>query len=285
MEKENKKRSKGFFHGGFDPKKLMESLEENTSVAAATVEKRQVSNHTHERFKGQILQSYNEIYDLPIDDIAAYEHQSRVHFDEDEIRGLAETIKTQGLLNPITVIKNGEIYEVISGERRLRAFRYLGKDLIPAKIITKEQALIVSVIDNQQRSNLHPLEEGKDYKKLLDEGAFLNISEMSKKLGIPRTKITELLGYVKKIPLSDQADIIDRGITSRDALREITRNYENNTTVGEKDKIPPTRTRTNLSLLRVSSVDGDIIIKSYNGVKLSDSHKEEIERILTDALE
>src|SRR5579864_6482075 len=103
---------------------------------------------------------------IAIDKIALSRHQARKVFDEEAIKGLAESMKQEGLLQPITVRLAGEAYELISGERRLRGAKLLGWPAIDAKVIqtlSEAEAAAKGLIENLQREDLNPIEEAQGF--------------------------------------------------------------------------------------------------------------------------
>jgi len=112
---------------------------------------------------------------IPIDQIRPATHQARKAFDEASIQALAESIKQEGLLQPITIRQVGEQYELISGERRLRAAKLLGWPAIDAKIIqtvSEAEAAAKGLVENLQREDLNPIEEAEGFAEInrLDSG-------------------------------------------------------------------------------------------------------------------
>ena len=110
---------------------------------------------------------------LPIEKVKPNRHQPRHHFDKDKLNELAQSIKEHGLQQPLLVTPShipGE-YELIAGERRLRACKQLGKTEIPVIVrnVTDKQRFNIAIIENIQRHDLNPIEEAKAYKKLHDE--------------------------------------------------------------------------------------------------------------------
>ncbi len=110
---------------------------------------------------------------LPIDKLKPNRHQPRHHFDKEKLNELAQSIKEHGLQQPLLVTPSpipGE-YELIAGERRLRACKQLGLTEIPVIVrnVTDKQRFHISIIENIQRHDLNPIEEAKAYKKLHDE--------------------------------------------------------------------------------------------------------------------
>ncbi|MDR1334052.1 MAG: ParB/RepB/Spo0J family partition protein [Holosporaceae bacterium] len=121
--------------------------------------------------------------------------QPRQTFDEENLNFLAESIKRSGVLQPIIVMKlDDENYQLIAGERRLRASKIAGAAEIPAIVteMSREDQLEVAIVENIQRENLNPLDEAAAYKRLLDEFNHTQ-EELSEILGKSRSHITNML--------------------------------------------------------------------------------------------
>lgn len=109
---------------------------------------------------------------VSVDDIRPGRYQPRVQMDDDALNELAESIKAQGVIQPVIVREHGlSQYELIAGERRWRAAKLAGLSEIPVvvKSIGDETALAMGLIENLQRENLNPIEEAKGFKRLADE--------------------------------------------------------------------------------------------------------------------
>ncbi|MFK4135523.1 ParB/RepB/Spo0J family partition protein [Pseudomonas luteola] len=138
---------------------------------------------------------------LPIDLIDPGRYQPRLHFDEESISLLASTIERgQGLTNPVIVrpVEGGR-YELIGGERRLRAHKLLGKSHIFSLIrqYTDEEAAIMSCTDNDAREDLSDYERGRGYKQLLDSGMIKHQTQLSQRVGKSMSTISRCLAYFK----------------------------------------------------------------------------------------
>ena len=110
---------------------------------------------------------------LPLSKIKRNENQPRKHFDEAALQELSDSIKANGVLQPILVRKNGSDYEIVAGERRYQAAKKAGLQEIPAIIrdIKDDEMLQLALIENLQRADLNPVEEALGYKSLIDEQA------------------------------------------------------------------------------------------------------------------
>jgi ParB family chromosome partitioning protein len=116
-------------------------------------------------------QNRQELRDIAIDLIRRGPWQPRVHFDEEALAELTESIRAQGVVQPILLRDNGGSFEIVAGERRWRAAQLAGLDVIPAvvKYFDDQTAAAVSLIENIQRENLNPLEESGALQRLIDE--------------------------------------------------------------------------------------------------------------------
>jgi ParB family chromosome partitioning protein len=141
-----------------------------------------------------IGESRERIVELETERILPNPDQPRLHFDEDDINGLAESIRARGLIQPILVRKEGDNYYVIAGERRLRASKTAGLKKIKSIIIhaTEEENLTLALIENVQRTNLNPIEEAKAYKVLIHRFR-LKQQDIAQDVGKDRATIANLL--------------------------------------------------------------------------------------------
>jgi len=142
------------------------------------------------------------IADLDVDKIDVNPFQPRSDFDEMMLRELSESIKAQGIIQPVTVRKMGrERYQLIAGERRLKASKIAGMKTIPAfiRVANDEQMLEMALIENIHRKNLNAIEVAISYKRLIDE-CDLTQEKLSGKVGKNRTTITNFLRLLKLPP-------------------------------------------------------------------------------------
>jgi ParB family chromosome partitioning protein len=136
-----------------------------------------------------------------IEEIQPNPFQPRKAFDDAHLQELVESIREKGILQPLVVRKKGEGYELIAGERRWRAAQKAGIKEVPIVIkeIPDSEILELSLIENIQRENLNPIEEGEAFKRLIDQ-FHLTQEEVSRKVGKDRTTITNTVRLLKLPP-------------------------------------------------------------------------------------
>lgn len=135
---------------------------------------------------------------IPIDAIAPNALQPRKFFDEEKIQDLANSIREKGILQPILVTKRGDKYELISGERRLRAAIVAGFKEIPAIIhdVEPSECLELAIIENIQREDLDPIEEATAYQELIDRFSCTQ-GQVAEKVGKDRATVANMLRLLK----------------------------------------------------------------------------------------
>lgn len=121
-------------------------------------------------------------------------HQPRLHFDEDALEELTQSIKEHGILQPLVVTREGESFELIAGERRLQAARRAGLQTVPVIVreAGEQEKLELAIIENIQRHDLNPIEEAKAYLRLVDEFG-LQQEAVAKKMGKSRSSIANTI--------------------------------------------------------------------------------------------
>ncbi len=140
--------------------------------------------------------------ELAVDQLQPGKYQPRTHMDQEALKELAESIKTQGVIQPILVrLVADNKYEIIAGERRWRAARMAGLQLVPVVIrdIPDTQALAVALIENIQREDLNPLEQAIGIQRLINEFGLTHQSA-AESLGRSRTAVTNLLRLLELAP-------------------------------------------------------------------------------------
>jgi ParB family chromosome partitioning protein len=132
--------------------------------------------------------------ELSISAIKANQYQPRTSFDEKKLKELSESIKKHGVIQPVLVRQEGKNFELIAGERRLRASKLAGLKKIPAVVakITNTQSLEIAILENVQREDLNPLEVSKGYQRLREEFGYTQ-DQVAKSVGKPRSSIANSL--------------------------------------------------------------------------------------------
>lgn len=161
------------------------------------------SSSAFERRDIDEAESGTTIVEVPVDSIVSNKYQPRSYFAEKPLQELALSIKEHGILQPLVVVKSGSGYELIAGERRLRASKIAGLKKVPVIIreASELQKLELALIENIQRSDLNPIESAMAYQKLNDEFG-LTHDKIAKKMGKSRPVISNtirLLGLPAEI--------------------------------------------------------------------------------------
>ena len=145
---------------------------------------------------------------IPADLIEPNPFQPRMSFDQEALEELAESIRTLGLIQPVTVRRKSDgKYQIISGERRFRASKLTGMDMIPAYIrdANDQGMLEMAIVENIQREDLDPIEVAMSYQRLIDE-CHLTQEQMATRVGKKRASVTNFLRLLK-LPAKIQHDL------------------------------------------------------------------------------
>ena len=182
--------------------KGLEELFNNEVLDYSTVEER-IVNETPK----------DEIVNIKISELRANPYQPRKIFDEEALKELASSIKEHGVFQPIIVKKSIKGYEIIAGERRVKASEMAGLTEIPAIVrdFNDTQMMEIALLENLQRENLTAIEEATAYKKLQDTLG-LTQESLASRLGKSRSHITNMLGLLT-LPNSIQEDVNNRKIS------------------------------------------------------------------------
>ena len=159
-----------------------------------------------------------EILQLPLDTVKPNPYQPRRIFEQTGLDELASSIKTYGVLQPITVrLINNQSYELVAGERRLRASKLAGLETIPAirVDISDLDSAVLAIIENLQRQNLHFFEEAEGFKNLMGDYAFTQ-EALATRIGKNQSTIANKLRLLKLTP-PVQKNIIESELTERHA--------------------------------------------------------------------
>ena len=142
------------------------------------------------------------IIEVALETIQVNPYQPRTYFDEDSLSELATSIRELGVIQPITVRKLGDTYQLVSGERRFRASKLIGNKTIPAYVRTAndQEMLEMALVENIQRKNLDPIEIALSYQRLIDE-IQLTQENLSVRVGKKRSTVANYLRLLKLDPI------------------------------------------------------------------------------------
>lgn len=151
--------------------------------------------------------------EIPLARIASGRYQPRTRMDDTELEELAASIREHGVLQPVLVSQTLEGYELIAGERRVRAARLAGLDRIPAVVrqLTDRDRLEVAIVENVQRADLDPLEEAQAYRQLADEFG-MSQEQIAARVGKARATVANTMRLMELHPGVQEA-IADRRIS------------------------------------------------------------------------
>ncbi|MCX7857980.1 MAG: ParB/RepB/Spo0J family partition protein [Deltaproteobacteria bacterium] len=135
---------------------------------------------------------------IPVERIVPNPNQPRVKVDNESLLGLAQSIKEKGVLQPLIVRRKGDQYELIAGERRLRASIMAGLKEVPVLVreVDEKESLEIALIENLQREDLNPIEIATIYKRFVDELGYTH-EEIANKIGVERSSVTNTLRLLK----------------------------------------------------------------------------------------
>lgn len=160
--------------------------------------------------------SSSRIENITITSIRPNPYQPRKQFDETALEELSQSIKTYGILQPINVRRlNGKTYELVAGERRLRASKKAGLKEIPAIVVQykEKESAIIALMENLQREDLNYIEEANGYNNLIIDHGFTQ-KEIASNIGKSQSTIANKL-RILKLPIDIQRDLIDNGLSER----------------------------------------------------------------------
>ena len=193
MENDNKRRALG---------RGLEELFNNEPLDYGKVEEKILNEATKD-----------SIQNIKLDELRSNPYQPRKTFDEEALQELSDSIKEHGVFQPIIVKKGIKGYEIIAGERRVKASIMAGLKEIPAIVrdFNDQEMMEIALLENLQRENLTAIEEANAYKKLQEN---LNITqeELAKRLGKSRSHITNMLGLLS-LPDDIQKDVQEKNIS------------------------------------------------------------------------
>lgn len=260
-------------------------ISEEVDKATAPVQKDQFTRKSVFSSSAEVAEHYL----LSIKDLVPFKLQARSVFSDKSIDELSESIQKYGIRQPLTVVPSpskGEKYEVVSGERRLRAAEKIGIKKVPCIIIKNySDAEEIALIENIQREDLHPIEIGEALRKILDKNTSLKNVDLARRIGVSKQYISDCLSYCK-LPVEVRNKLIQEGVKSRDVLRGFLKQDNKKEffeTYQESIKKPSQR-----SLFRVIETQGDMNFQ-YNALKKMSRDdlrdlKEKIDKVFYDLI-
>lgn len=164
-----------------------------------------------------------ELKNIDAEKIKPFAKQPREHFDREKIAELAESIKTSGLIQPLVVREKGKGYEIIAGERRLRALNEAGEKKVPSIVrnVDEIKAMELSLIENWHREDLSSVERENMVAALWETGKYKTKEELAKRLGAGRRRVNQLISakeFRNRVPINE--DISEHTIRSTAGLED-----------------------------------------------------------------
>ena len=151
--------------------------------------------------------------EISISSIVANQYQPRTTFDEKRLKELSDSIKKHGIIQPLLVREDGNKFELVAGERRLRAAKNAGIKKVPVVVakINDTQSLEIAILENVQREDLNPLEVSKGYQRLKEEFGYTQ-EQVAKSVGKPRSSVANSLRLLTLPPKIQTA--LEKGLLS-----------------------------------------------------------------------
>ncbi len=152
--------------------------------------------------------------EIPLAEILPSPFQPRKRFDDQKLDELTASIRAHGILSPVIVRQTSGGYELVAGERRLRAAKRAGLERIPAVVreVSNAEMLELALIENLQREDLNPIEEAEVYRRLIEE-FYLTQEELAQRVGRDRTSITNAVRLLK-LPPEIRQDLIEGALSA-----------------------------------------------------------------------
>ena len=162
-------------------------------------------------------QDNSRVLDIPAADIQPSRYQPRLRFDGEALSELADSIRENGLIQPITVRPVGDRYEIIAGERRYRACLMAGYDRLPCYVMSpsEEEAAQMALVENVQRQDLSAIEEAKSYVQIMRQ-SHMTQEQVARKIGKSQSAVANKIRLLN-LPEEIQTGVIEGKITERHA--------------------------------------------------------------------
>jgi len=201
----------------------------------------------------------DEVIQIDLEELKSNPYQPRKIFNDEALKELSESIKEHGVFQPIIVRKSIKGYNIIAGERRVKASRLAGKTKIPAivKDFSDEEMMQVALLENLQREDLTAIEEAKAYKSII-ESMKLTQEELSKKIGKSRSHITNMLGLLR-LPLSVQDMVL-----------------HNKLSMGHARVLSKLESYDQISELANKVIDEDLSVRELESITTSNSYARKV---------
>lgn len=233
-----------------------------------------------ENVSEEIAGGKEKTFEVSTDKIKPNPRQPRHHFDRDMLEDLVNSIKEHGIIQPLVVYEVGSGYELIAGERRLRASKILGLPKVPVVVrtVTEQEKLELAIVENVQRQNLNPIEKAYGYQRLADEFN-LTQEEVSKRVGQSRTAVTNSIRLLT-LSADIQKSLQEGKLTEGHAkvllgVRDI----------DQQKKLFKEILSDNLSVRKTESIAGKVIVKKHSRIRnTKDANMTEKEESLQEAL-
>jgi len=226
-----------------------------------------------------LLAQGKKVEEVEIFKIVSNPHQPRKDFDEEKLKELSESIKKNGIIQPIIVTKLGDQLELIAGERRLKAAKLAGLSKVPVIIreADEQQKLEIAIIENIQRHDLNPIEEADSYLKLSKEFG-LSQEEVAQKVGKSRSAVANKLRLLQ-LPMEIQRALREEKITEGHAKAILA------ITEPEKQRaLFELILKNNLTVRQVEDKTKEISVRKHKRLISVDPEIKEIEDRLTGTL-
>ncbi len=225
--------------------------------------------------------SSDDIVQVNLSELRSNPYQPRRSFDEDKLRELGESIKEFGVLEPIIVTKSIKGYEIVAGERRVKASRLAGLETIPAivKDFSDEEMMQIALLENIQREDLNPMEEAAAYANLV-KSLGISQEELATRIGKSRSHVTNMIGLLN-LPEAVKTDVID-GMISMGHARVLSKLEDADTVIDLAKQIK----EKNMSVRDLESLVSNTDYKRKNPtvVKTPTKDYNYVEEALTDKI-
>ena len=242
--------------------------------ASADEFSKSVSGATDDSIRGD-----KYIIEVDVNQITTNPHQPRMQFDDDKLENLAQSIKIHGIIQPLVVTKKGNLYEIVAGERRLQAAQKIGLKKVPVivRVADELQKLELAIVENVQRHDLNPIEEGMAYQKLIDEFQ-MGQEEIAMKMGKSRSLVANKIRLLN-LPIEIQKGLVEGKITEGHAKAILS--IEN----PEKQRaLYEMILKNNLTVRQIEEKTKEVSVRSHKRVVSVDPQIKQLENALVEIL-